>query len=84
MLAWAALWKAMPKVVFSTTLSAVQGNARLASGGAGVVFHRRLAGARRPPTSTGWTLARYSSIRPNSAASAASDTPSRRSRPFFG
>jgi len=30
---WAALWKAIPKVVFSTTLSAVQGNARLASGG---------------------------------------------------
>ena len=30
---WAALWKALPKVVFSTTLSAVQGHARLASGG---------------------------------------------------
>ena len=28
---WAALWKPLPKVVFSTTLSAVQGNARLAS-----------------------------------------------------
>ena len=34
-LEWAALWKALPKVVFSTTLSAVQGNARLASGGPG-------------------------------------------------
>ncbi|WP_432172960.1 dihydrofolate reductase family protein [Streptomyces sp. Tue6028] len=32
-LEWAALWKALPKVVFSSTLSAVQGNARLASGG---------------------------------------------------
>jgi dihydrofolate reductase len=32
-LEWAALWKALPKVVFSTTLSAVQGNARLVSGG---------------------------------------------------
>jgi dihydrofolate reductase len=32
-LEWAALWKALPKVVFSTTLSAVEGNARLASGG---------------------------------------------------
>jgi len=32
-LEWAALWKALPKVVFSTTLSAVQGNARLASDG---------------------------------------------------
>ncbi|MBB5868244.1 dihydrofolate reductase [Allocatelliglobosispora scoriae] len=30
---FAAIWKALPKVVFSTTLSAVQGNARLASGG---------------------------------------------------
>jgi dihydrofolate reductase len=32
MLEWAALWKPLPKVVFSSTLSAVQGNARLASG----------------------------------------------------
>ena len=31
-LEWAALWKPLPKVVFSATLSAVQGNARLASG----------------------------------------------------
>ncbi|MFH8623358.1 dihydrofolate reductase family protein [Streptomyces vietnamensis] len=29
---WTALWKPLPKVVFSTTLSTVQGNARLASG----------------------------------------------------
>ncbi len=33
MLEWAAIWKPLPKVVFSTTLSAVQGNARLVSGG---------------------------------------------------
>ncbi|MFC4035688.1 dihydrofolate reductase family protein [Streptomyces polygonati] len=33
LLAWAALWKPLPKVVFSTTLSAVRGHARLASGG---------------------------------------------------
>jgi dihydrofolate reductase len=32
-LEWAALWKPLPKVVFSTTLPAVEGNARLASGG---------------------------------------------------
>ncbi|MFF1509206.1 dihydrofolate reductase family protein [Streptomyces sp. NPDC058326] len=32
MLEWAALWKPLPKVVFSTTLSEVQGNARLATG----------------------------------------------------
>ena len=31
-LEWAALWKPLPKVVFSSTLPAVQGNARLASG----------------------------------------------------
>jgi dihydrofolate reductase len=33
MLEWAAIWKPLPKVVFSTTLSAVQGNARLVAGG---------------------------------------------------
>jgi dihydrofolate reductase len=32
MLEWAALWKSLPKVVFSTTLSAVEGHTRLASG----------------------------------------------------
>jgi dihydrofolate reductase len=30
---WAALWNPLPKVVFSTELSEVQGNARLATGG---------------------------------------------------
>jgi dihydrofolate reductase len=29
---WTALWKPLPKVVFSRTLTAVEGNARLASG----------------------------------------------------
>ncbi|MFV0127073.1 dihydrofolate reductase family protein [Streptomyces sp. HMX112] len=33
MLEWAAIWKPLPKVVFSTTLSTVRGNARLAPGG---------------------------------------------------
>ena len=32
---WIALWKPLPKVVFSTTLSAVEGHARLATGGVG-------------------------------------------------
>ncbi|MEU1299505.1 dihydrofolate reductase family protein [Streptomyces shenzhenensis] len=32
-LEWIAIWNPLPKVVFSNTLSAVQGNARLASGG---------------------------------------------------
>jgi dihydrofolate reductase len=30
---WTALWKPLPKVVFSTTLTEVRGRARLASGG---------------------------------------------------
>jgi dihydrofolate reductase len=37
---WAALWKPLPKVVFSTTLSALQGNARLASGSLGEEIER--------------------------------------------
>jgi dihydrofolate reductase len=32
-LEWSALWNPLPKVVFSTTLSEVEGTARLASGG---------------------------------------------------
>src|SRR5437773_5221231 len=39
-LEWAALWKPLPKVVFSTTLSAVQGSARLASGGLAAEIER--------------------------------------------
>ena len=39
-LEWAALWNPLPKVVFSTTLSAVQGNARLASGGLAEAIER--------------------------------------------
>ena len=31
-LEWASIWRPLPKVVFSRTLSAVEGNARLASG----------------------------------------------------
>lgn len=33
MLEWIGLWNPLPKVVFSTTLTTVQGNARLATGG---------------------------------------------------
>ncbi len=40
MLVWAAIWKQLPKVVFSTTLSAVQGNARLATGGLATEIER--------------------------------------------
>jgi len=39
-LEWTALWKPLPKVVFSTTLSAVQGTARLATGGVGEEIER--------------------------------------------
>src|SRR5215475_12066919 len=42
-LEWAALWNPLPKVVFSTTLSEVQGHARLASGGlAAEIEHLRV------------------------------------------
>ncbi|PRY02308.1 dihydrofolate reductase family protein [Allonocardiopsis opalescens] len=40
---WAALWNALPKVVFSTTLSEVRGGARLASGGLAEEIERLLA-----------------------------------------
>lgn len=40
MLDWAALWKALAKVVFSTTLAGVQGNARLVSGGLAAEIER--------------------------------------------
>ena len=42
---WAALWKSLPKVVFSTTLSAVEGNARLASRGLAEEIERLQAGS---------------------------------------
>ncbi|MFH8729103.1 dihydrofolate reductase family protein [Streptomyces termitum] len=41
---WAALWRSLPKVVFSTTLSAVEGNARLASGSLSEEIGRLRAG----------------------------------------
>jgi dihydrofolate reductase len=39
-LEWAALWNPLPKVVFSTTLSEVQGIARLATGGLAAEIER--------------------------------------------
>jgi dihydrofolate reductase len=39
-LEWAAIWNALPRVVFSTTLSAAMGNARLASGSPGEEIER--------------------------------------------
>jgi dihydrofolate reductase len=63
-LEFAALWKALPKVVFSTTVSAMQGNARLASGDLAEEIERlrtepaeatSRSGARRsPPRRPGW------------------------------
>ena len=44
MLEWAAIWKRLPKTVFSTTLSAVQGHARLARGGLAEEIERLRAG----------------------------------------
>src|SRR6476619_5394459 len=43
-LEWAALWHPLPRVVFSTTLSTVLGNARLASGGVAEEIERLRAG----------------------------------------
>src|SRR5450631_789392 len=51
MLEWAAIWKRLPKVVFSTTLSAVHGNARLAS----AAWRRRSSGCG---PSRGWATSR--------------------------
>ena len=63
-LEFAAIWRALPKVVFSTTLSAVQGNARLASGGLEEeIEHLRaeaaegdiaIGGGRSPPRRPRW------------------------------
>lgn len=47
-LEFAALWKALPKVVFSTTLSALEGNARLARGG----LAQEIAQLRAEPTTS--------------------------------
>jgi hypothetical protein len=46
-LEWAAIWKPLPKAVFSNTLSAVQGHARLASDGLAEEIERLRAGAGR-------------------------------------
>ncbi|MFD2399071.1 dihydrofolate reductase family protein [Prauserella oleivorans] len=58
-LEFAAIWKALPKVVFSTTLSEVQGKTRLAAGGLAEEIERlraepgmatsRSAARRSPP-----------------------------------
>jgi dihydrofolate reductase len=45
MLEWAALWKPLPKVVFSTTLTSVAGNARLATADVATEIDRLRAGA---------------------------------------
>jgi dihydrofolate reductase len=39
-LEWAGLWKPLPKIVFSRTLSSVQGNARVLAGGLGAEIER--------------------------------------------
>jgi dihydrofolate reductase len=58
MLEWAAIWKSFPKVVFSTTLPAVQGNACLASGGLAEEIERlRAEPAGATSRSGGATLA---------------------------
>jgi dihydrofolate reductase len=44
-LEWAAIWKPLPKIVFSTTLPAVQGTARLATEGLAEEIERLRAGS---------------------------------------
>jgi dihydrofolate reductase len=61
-LEWAAIWKPLPKVVFSTTLSAVRGNARLASGGLAEEIERLRA---EPGRATSRSAARLSPPRPS-------------------
>ncbi|CAM5518547.1 hypothetical protein SANTM175S_05045 [Streptomyces antimycoticus] len=56
MLEWAALWNPLPKVVFSTTLSAVRGHARLASGGVAEEIERLRA---EPGAGHGVSLLRH-------------------------
>ncbi len=57
-LEWAALWNRLPKVVFSRTLSTVEGNARLASGGlAEEIRHMRSETAEGDIAIGGATLA---------------------------
>jgi dihydrofolate reductase len=55
-LEWAALWKPLPKVVFSTTLSEVQGNARLASGGVAEEIERLRAEPREGDIAIGGAM----------------------------
>ena len=52
-LEWAALWNPLPKVVFSTTLSAVEGNARLVSGGLAEEIERLRAEPREDDIAIG-------------------------------
>lgn len=54
---WTSLWKPLPKVVFSTTLPAVQGHARLASGGLAEEIERLRA---EPGRATSRSAARLS------------------------
>lgn len=54
---WTAIWKRLPKVVFSRTLSEVQGNARLASGGLAEEIERLRA---EPGRATSRSAARLS------------------------
>jgi dihydrofolate reductase len=55
--AFARVWRALPKVVFSRTLSGVQGNARLATGSVAEEVAAALAATRKPVSIGGATLA---------------------------
>ena len=58
-LEFARIWQALPKIVFSTTLTSVEGNARLATGGlaeevADLEGHVRWADQAWRPRPRGW------------------------------
>jgi len=87
MLEWAAIWKPLPKVVFSTTLSVVQGNARRRLGGPGCAASLdaprgppRCGRDCRPGSRPGRSRPRGNSARPRGRGGA-SDGPSGRRRP---
>ena len=80
MLEWAGLWKPLPKVVFSTTLSAVQGNARLASGGLAEETERLAVAFRSSPGASAEWISNSSRPAPSARESPTSATAWRASR----
>src|SRR5918996_609959 len=79
-LEWAGLWKPLPKVVFSTTLSSVEGNARLASDGLAEEIERLRAEPGEGDIASGGSISSSSRPAPSARASSTSATAWRASR----